>query len=154
MTEITCVVDSKSLLGESTYWDVATQKLWWIDIYSRLIHRYDPATGEDERWDAPEYLGCLAVRERGGLVLTMTSGFFFADPQSGRYDPIVDPEADLPDTRFNDGKTDRQGRFWSGSMFEDPGKPRKHNAALYRLDTDLSVHRMVDGIGCSNSTLR
>src|SRR5829696_7574472 len=109
MTEITCVVESKSLLGESTYWDVAAQKLWWIDIYSRLIHRYDPATGEDESWEAPEYLGCLAVRQRGGLVLTMTNGFFFADAESGRYDPIVDPEADLPDTRFNDGKTDRQG---------------------------------------------
>ena len=56
----------------------------------------------------------------------------------------------MPDTRFNDGKTDRQGRFWSGSMFEAEGKPPAKIAALYRLDADLSVHRMVEGIGCSN----
>jgi sugar lactone lactonase YvrE len=150
MTEITCVVDSRSLLGESTYWDPKARVLWWIDIWGPTIHRYDPATRRDDTWTAPEYLGCLAVRDRGGLVLTMTSGFFFFDPAKGNFDLIVDPEADMPDTRFNDGKTDRQGRFWSGSMFEAEGKPAARNASLYRLDPDLSVHRMVEGIGCSN----
>ena len=45
----------------------------------------------------------------------MVSGFYFFDPKTGTFDPIVDPEADIADTRFNDGKTDRQGRFWSGT---------------------------------------
>ncbi len=148
--DITCVVDAKALLGESTYWDPREQVLWWIDIYSKRIHRFDPATGENESFDAPEYLGCLAVRERGGLVLTMTSGFFFFDPAGGGFEPIVDPEAELPKTRFNDGKTDRQGRFWSGSMFEAPGEAPQKSASLYRLDPDLTCHRMVEGIGCSN----
>jgi sugar lactone lactonase YvrE len=150
MTEITCVVDSKSLLGESTYWDPKARVLWWIDIWGPTIHRFDPATGRDDTWTAPEYLGCLAVREKGGLVLSMISGFFFFDPATGAFEPIVDPEAEMPDTRFNDGKTDRQGRFWSGSMFEAEGKPPAKIASLYRLDSDLSVHRMVDGVGCSN----
>lgn len=148
--DITCVVDAKALLGESTYWDPREQVLWWIDIFSKRIHRFDPVTGENHNYDAPEYLGCLAVRERSGLVLTMTSGFFFFDPAQGGFQPIVDPEADLPKTRFNDGKTDRQGRFWSGSMFEAPGEAPQKIASLYRLDPDLSCHRMVDGIGCSN----
>ena len=56
----------------------------------------------------------------------------------------------MPETRFNDGKPDRQGRFWSGSMFEVPGKPIEFIGALYRLDTDLSVHKMIDGVGCCN----
>ena len=150
MTEITCVVDAKALLGESTYWDPEGQVLWWIDIYAKEIHRFDPQTGKDEVFAAPEYLGCVGVRKRGGLVLTMASGFFFFDPQTGRFDPIVDPEADMPKTRFNDGKTDRQGRFWSGSMFEAPGETPQRIASLYRLDPDLSCHRMVEGIGCSN----
>ena len=150
MVEIACVVDAKAQLGEGTYWDSATGKLWWIDIYGPTIHRYDPKTGENESFAAPEYLGCLAVREKGGLVLSMASGFYFADPEKGSYDKIIDPEADLPDTRFNDGKTDRQGRFWSGSMFEAPGKKAAFIASLYRLDPDLSVHRIVEGVGCSN----
>jgi len=150
MSEITCVVDSKSLLGESTYWDPRAKVLWWIDIWGPTIHRYDPESGQDMTWPAPEYLGCLAVRENGGLVVSMVSGFYFFDPESGNFDPIVDPESEMPDTRFNDGKTDRQGRFWSGSMFEAEGKPPAKIASLYRLDADLSVHRMVEGVGCSN----
>ena len=80
----------------------------------------------------------------------MTSGFHFFDPATGTFEAIVDPEAHMPKTRFNDGKPDRQGRFWSGSMFEVPSQPIEFIGALYRLDPDLSVHKMIDGIGCSN----
>jgi sugar lactone lactonase YvrE len=150
MTTMECVVDAKALLGESTYWDTKAQVLWWIDIYSNAVHCYDPASGMNETFRIPDHPGCLAVREKGGLVLSSASGFHFFDPMTGKLDPIVDPEAHIPTTRFNDGKTDRQGRFWSGSMFEAPGQPRTRNGSLYRLDPDLSVHRMIEGVGCSN----
>ncbi len=150
MIDIECVVDAGALLGESTYWDVDDAVLWWIDIYGKTIHCYDPETGTDETVSLPEYPGCLAVREAGGLVLTMETGFYFLDPATGLSVPIVDPETALADTRFNDGKTDRQGRFWSGSMFEAQGKAPARIASLYRLDTDLTATRVVEGIGCSN----
>ncbi len=150
MIEIECVIDSKSELGEATYWDTKAGVLWWIDIYGPTIHRYDPATGKDDTWTAPEYLGTLSVRSKGGLVLSMVSGFYFFDPATGRFDPIIDPESDIADSRFNDGKTDRQGRFWSGSMWEAPGKPPARIGALWRLDPDLTAHKVIDGVGCSN----
>jgi L-arabinonolactonase len=150
MVEIECVVDANAELGEGTIWDPVANVLWWIDIWSRLIHRYDPSTGKDVTWEAPEYLGCIGLRARGGLIVTMVSGFYFFDPATGTFDHICDPEADLPDTRFNDGKTDRQGRFWSGSMFEASGRPVEFVGALYRMDKDLSVHKMIGNVGCSN----
>ena len=150
MTDIECVVDAKALLGESTYWDPKAVVLWWIDIYAKTIHRFDPAIMQDASYALPDYPGCIAVRERGGLVITTSNGFHFFDPETGRLKSIVDPESEMPDTRFNDGKTDRQGRFWSGSMFEAQGKKPAKIASLYRLDPDLSVHRIVEGIGCSN----
>ena len=127
-----------------------TQRLWWIDIYAKAIHRFDPATGHNETFEAPEYLGCLAVRRRGGLVVSMASGFTSLTPTAAPSRPSQTPEVHLAQTRFNDGKTDRQGRFWSGSMFEAEGKTPKKIAALYRLDPDLSCHRMVTDVGCSN----
>jgi len=148
--DITCVVDARAELGEGTIWDPKAGVLWWIDIWSKLIHRYDPATGRDDTWSSPEFLGCIGLREKGGLVVTMVSGFYFFDPQTGAFEAIVDPEAHLPLTRFNDGKPDRQGRFWSGSMFEAPGQPVQFIGSLYRMDTDLSVHRMIEGVGCCN----
>ncbi len=150
LAEIECVVDANAILGEGTIWDPAAQVLWWIDIWGPLIHCYDPATGADRTWKAPEFLGCIGLRARGGLIVTMVSGFYFFDPQTGEFDPIIDPEAAIPETRFNDGKTDRQGRFWSGSMFEMPGQKVQFIGGLYRMDKDLSVHKMIGGIGCSN----
>ncbi len=150
MAEITCVVDARAELGEGTLWDPQGGVLWWIDIWKKLIHRYDPATGEDKSWETPEYLGCIGLRAKGGLVLTMADGFHFFDPDTGKFQAIVDPESGRPETRFNDGKPDRQGRFWSGSMFEVSGRPIEFVGALYRLDLDLSVHRMIEGVGCSN----
>jgi sugar lactone lactonase YvrE len=150
MVDITCVVDAKASLGEGTIWDPAAQVLWWIDIWGPLIHRYDPATGADQTWEAPEYLGCIGLRARGGLIVTMVSGFYFFDPATGVFEPIADPEAGIAETRFNDGKTDRQGRFWSGTMFEVPGRKAEFIASLYRMDTDLSVHKMIEGVGCCN----
>src|SRR4051812_40058489 len=150
MVEIACVLDAGASLGEGTLWDPEAKVLWWIDIWESLIHRFDPAIGSDQTWKAPEYLGCLGLRERGGLVLSMASGFHFFDPNTGVFTPIVDPESHLSETRFNDGKTDRQGRFWSGTVFEVDGREPERIGALYRLDPDLTAHRMVEGIGSSN----
>jgi sugar lactone lactonase YvrE len=150
MVDIVCVLDAGAELGEGTFWDAAAQVLWWVDIWGRLIHRFDPATGRDEAFQTPREVGCVAVRAAGGLVVTLADGFHFFDPATGSFTPIVDPEADRIGTRFNDGKTDRQGRFWSGTVFEAPGLPIRPAGALYRLDADLTCHRMVDGIASSN----
>ena len=72
--------------------------LWWIDIWGPTIHRTNPATGKDDTWTAPEYLGTLSVREKGGLVVSMVSGFYFFDPATGKFTAIVDPEAEIADT--------------------------------------------------------
>lgn len=150
MHSIDLVVDAHDELGEATIWDPAAGMLWWVDIYGPMIRSFRPASGETRSWPAPEYLGCIGLRAKGGLVATMASGFYFFDPVSGAFDPIGDPEAHLAETRFNDGKTDRFGRFWSGTMFEVPGRPLEPVGALYRLEPDLSIHRVVEGVAASN----
>ncbi|HZP18890.1 MAG TPA: SMP-30/gluconolactonase/LRE family protein [Bauldia sp.] len=151
MIDIVPVNDVRAELGEGTLWDPDARVLWWVDIWAKTIHRYDPATNRDEAFDAPGYVGCVGLRRKGGLVVALADGFYFFDPQTGEYQHLGDPEADKPDTRFNDGKPDRQGRFWSGTVFEpDPRRPTEFIGALYRLDRDLSMHRMVEGIGASN----
>ena len=84
MTKIECVVDAKAELGEATLWDPKAGVLWWIDIYGPTIHRYDPRTSKSDTYLAPEYLGCIGLRAKGGLVVTMKSGFLFFDPATGK----------------------------------------------------------------------
>ena len=95
--EVECVVDSRSNTGEGAVWDERSQKLWWVDIPAGLIHCYDPASGANETTEYGEAIGCLALRESGGLVLATRSGFWLYDPETGARTAITDPEADLPD---------------------------------------------------------
>jgi L-arabinonolactonase len=144
---VDCVLDWKAELAEGPVWDPEERVLYWVNIKDREIHRFDPATGHDRHWKAPADVGSLALRRDGGMIVALKTGFFFFDPPSS-FSPVAEPEPDLPDNRFNDGKTDRQGRFWAGSLYDpDETKP---TGSLYRLDTDLSCHRIVEGIFASN----
>ncbi len=148
MTDVTCVLDCRAELGEGPLWDVAEQRLYWVNIKQREIHRFDPATGRDEMWPAPEAVGSLALRAQGGLVVALRSGFFFFEPATGAFQPVVEPEPERRENRFNDGKPDRQGRFWAGSMHDPEKLP---TGGLYRLDIDRTCKRLVDNVVCSNS---
>jgi len=142
------VLEANAVLGEGPVWDPLERRLYWTDIKGRAIHRFDPATGADTRWPVTEPVGSLAVRAQGGLVVAMRSGFHFFDPATGETTPIVHPEPERPQNRFNDGKTDRQGRFWAGSMHDPETEP---TGSLYRLDADLACHRLVEGLVCPNA---
>ena len=69
---------------------------------------------------------------------------FYGESEAEYGNPIADPEAHLPENRFNDSCTDRDGRFWLGSM--DMGQPQRAQASFYRVDPDLSVNPMFDGM--------
>jgi sugar lactone lactonase YvrE len=148
MAGLEVVLDLKAELAEGPVWDPVEGVLYFVNIKARDIHRFDPATGKDRIWKAPADVGSISLREKGGFVVALKTGFFLLDPASGKFTAVVEPEADLADNRFNDGKTDRQGRFWAGSLYDpDETKP---TGALWRLDADHSCHRMVEGIYASN----
>lgn len=146
--EVVCVLDARALLGEGPLWDADSERLWWVDIKRREVHRFDPASGRDERWAAPAEVGSLALRAAGGVVVALAAGFFRFDPETGRAMSLALVEADRPANRLNDGKPDRQGRFWAGSMDESETEP---SGALYRLDADGRCQKLVDGIICANA---
>jgi sugar lactone lactonase YvrE len=131
--------------GEGPLWH--DSKLYYVDIESHLVIAFDPASGSEQSWNVGERVGCVVPRASGGLVIAGDSGFRFLDPVSGKLTPIADPEPQLPDNRFNDGKCDPAGRFWAGtiSLVKNTG-----TAHLYRLDPDLSVHHMHGGVTNSN----
>jgi sugar lactone lactonase YvrE len=144
---VTCLVEAGCMLGEGPVWDERTGQLYWVDIKGPAIHRFDPATGEQRRWPAPEAVSALAVRERGGLVCALKSGFAFFDPQAGAFENLGDPQPDQPGNRLNDGKCDRLGRFWVGGMDDAEKRP---SGDLFRLDPDLSWRRIPIGFVVTN----
>jgi len=146
--DVQCALDCRSLLGEGPVWDVGEQRLYWVDIKRRQIHRFAPDTGADETWPMPEDIGALAPREGGGLVVALKSGFYFYHLIDRRLVPAALPKDEPEHNRFNDGKADRQGRFWAGTMDEGEKLP---TGGLFRLQANLACHKMIDGIICSNA---
>ena len=149
MTDVSCVLDVRAALGEGPTWNREERRLYWVNINGHTVNRFDPATGANEVCQLPEQVGSFVLREAGGLVVALRSGFHFLDFDTAALTPIADPEADKPDNRFNDGRCGPDGRFWAGTM-RDPQDPAQRTGALYCLDTDLSWRTMVSDIGVSN----
>ena len=110
-----CVADVGAVLGEGPVWDPRDQALYWLDIKGLKIFRRDQA-GEVQQWATPFRICSLAPRSDGGFIAGTERGFAEVDPVAGKYQPFEQPEADRPGNRFNDGKLDREGRFWAGTM--------------------------------------
>lgn len=133
-------IDTKCSLGEGALWCARTGRLYWTDIEGRRLFRYDPATGERAEWHMPERLATFAFTEREPVLLVgLATHLAFFDLANGQFTRIAEIEPGL-NTRLNDGKCDRQGRFVFGTMNE-ADKPQPIGG-FYRLNRDLSVERL------------
>ena len=142
------LVDSKCELGEGPVWDAQNQLLYWINILEHDLHVYDPATGKDRNIPMGQIIGTVVPWKPGKVMVAVHHGFGSVDLETEELTIINDPEADDPRSRFNDGKCDPAGRFWAGTVSLDDDV--KETSSLYRLDPDLSAHKMLNKITVSN----
>ena len=147
MWDVDCVLDARAELGECPVWSAPEQALYWVDIRAPALHRLDPATGATRTWPMPSRIGSFGLRETGGAVVALVDGFHRLDLDTGGLTFLAGP-AHVPGTRFNDGKVSPDGRFWAGTMDEE--SLSRPIAALYRLDPDGTLNRMVGGLVVSN----
>lgn len=127
-------------LGECPRWDEQTQAIWWVDINEQQLHRLTIVNGDHQFRQFSEQIGCFTLRENGGLVLAGQTGFWFLDSLQGAMHFIGDPEKNLPEQRFNDGRCDSEGRFIAGTM--NPNKNEKFGR-FYQLNNDLQVRPLI-----------
>jgi sugar lactone lactonase YvrE len=147
-TDVSVLARSRHIVGESPLWDPKTQQLYLVDIPGQQIHTIRPSDGERHTFGLPDWVTSVSTRAQGGLVLSMRKNFAFYDPDSDLLEILDDPEPDRSGNRFNDGKCDRQGRLWAGTMGADDWLAP--TGALYRFDPDGRITRMHDEIKCSN----
>lgn len=147
MNQVKVALKVKANLGECPRWDEQTQVLYWIDINQGQLHRFDPQTGQDEFLQFDEEIGCFSLRQNGGYLLAMRSGFYTLDGWSTERTFISDPEAGMDKNRFNDGRADPKGRMFAGSVYP----PKDYGgASIYSLDSKGNVHKWFEGLLTSN----
>lgn len=141
------IVDARNAVGECPVWVPGENALYWVDIPTGELQRWNATSGQAQAWKAPQMLACIARTSAGDWVAGMQTGFFRLTPHNdGRLDtaPLASVEHARPDMRLNDGRCDRQGRFWAGSMVLNMAE-NAADGALYRYETGRAVHTALNG---------
>ena len=138
------IADYECQCGEGPLWHRQEKRLYWVDIPTGRLFRYDPASGAHEQCHQERAIGGFTVQADGALLLFMDKGTI-KTWREGETSTIIDEIADERETRFNDVIADPAGRVFCGTMStkDRPGR-------LYRIDADATLVKLLEGIGCSN----
>jgi sugar lactone lactonase YvrE len=147
MPDFSLAAHCQDELGEVPVWCERSQSLWWVDVNRSALRNLDPATGRVRTFTTEGgRLGSIALREDGGLLLATAEGVDKFDPATGAQSAFTARGVLAKNQRFNDGRCDRQGRFWVGSMSED----LRPDGSLYRVDPDGTVTPWFQGFAVPN----
>jgi len=138
------VGDVVNQVGESPLWCAAESALYWVDIEGRSLHRWQAGSGRCERWDTAARIACIALHAGGGLVAAMERSLFRLRPKADGLlgaSRLACTTHAQPGMRFNDGRCDREGRFWVGTMVMDMALAAPAGVLL-RLDASAAGARL------------
>jgi sugar lactone lactonase YvrE/DNA-binding IclR family transcriptional regulator len=145
--DVRCVIPAGTFLGEGPYWSARDEKLYFVDILAPAMLAGDPVAGTYRATTVSELIGFVIPRRQGGFVAGMHAELRALDAEGREAGVIARPEADRPGNRFNDGKCDRRGRLWAGTLAIDttPGQGR-----LWRIGAGGDVKEMDRGFHVAN----
>ena len=138
------VTGSVAYHGEGPVWSQRWGGLRWVDMLAGDILSLD-GDGTVRRRHVGTVVAAVRPRRDGGAVVAVERGFTLEDADD-TLTPLPPAWSDTG-VRMNEGGCDPDGRFWCGSMAYDR---RPGGAAVYRLDPDRSVHRVLEGVTISN----
>ena len=140
--DVELALDARAELGECPVWCEREQVLYWIDIREPALHRYDPATDQDQSWRMPAEIGAFALCRSGRVLAALRTGLVCFALGAADYELLAPSPFDPRTHRFNEGKCDARGRFWVGTMY-DPLQPHDHSVARA---LPLHVYTMESGL--------
>lgn len=145
--QVEVLANDRNLTGESPMYSPAENAIYWLDGRRQQVYQLLLGSGKRDHWDTPSKVNAVVLRRSGGLVSAMKDGVYTLDMASGTWSPLVVTEPDEPGNRANDGKVDRAGRFWYGTM-EDDGKTP--TGRYYRIEADRSFAAVDGGYSIPN----
>ena len=149
--DVDCVLDVKANLGEGPIWSIVDQNLYWVDINSCQLNKFNPVNGKNITIDVGKPIGCFAIKKNLNIILALSNGFFELNQSDKSTTFINDPESHILENRFNDGTVDMKGRFYAGTMpIDGPNKKNGPKGTLYCLDQYGNVKKIMDGFNVIN----
>ena len=157
VTIIDCAPDIRARLAESPVWSPAERALYWITIglaeEPPAIHRLDPATGATKSFVQPEPVGAITLADDGRMLVARRSGVFLLNLATSAQEQVIPAPFDDNICEFNDGRCDRQGRFWVGTRSPaNKPPPGEGHGKLWSLTRGKLVEHAVGPITSHNGT--
>nr|ADI77977.1 Smp-30 protein [Drosophila melanogaster] len=157
--KVEAVPDSYAALGEGPHWDVDRQSLYYVDLESAGINRYDfkqnkvyrakiegeifasfilPVENKPQEFAVGCGLRTVIVQWDGvSAVAKVTRTLFEVQP-------------DLKENRLNDAKTDPNGRFYGGTMAASGDIFTQWKGELYSWQAGGQPNAIRSKVGISN----
>lgn len=135
-------INARATLGDSPAWDAKTQTLYWIDVLERRVY-----AGPRAILQTDSYVGCLAPRKNGGLVIAQRHGICALEPNMKTLRRLASPRGEARDNRFHDGKCDARGRFVAGTMDH---REQEASGALYAFSPGQRPRRLLKELRISS----
>ena len=126
-------------LGEGPLWHPLREELFWFDILNRTLHSLT------QSWSFSGYVSAAGWISRDELLLASETGLIRFDLATGSETPVAG--AGTAATRSNDGRADRQGGFWFGTMGK---KAEKDAGAIWRWYRG-ELRRLYEGVTIPNA---
>ncbi|MEM7774078.1 MAG: SMP-30/gluconolactonase/LRE family protein [Pseudomonadota bacterium] len=134
-------IQTHDVLGEVPTWCGRRRLLFWSDVRQCRLLALDPETGAVKSWMMPDWIGSFALTDDDRLLLASRKSLLLFDPSNQRFETLAVFESDKPDNRANDGRADRNGRFWFGTLNNADRIPTGH---LYRYADGGVAHQQSD----------
>ncbi|WP_244212516.1 SMP-30/gluconolactonase/LRE family protein [Shewanella livingstonensis] len=150
--ELLHIIPSQNELGENALWHPQHQAIYWIDIMRGQLHRYCVSSKEYDTFTLPHRIGSfsfLADSTNFDIIVAFEQGVALYHLGTQALHWVSQPEATVLGNRFNDGRTDRNGNFWAGTMVETQHYDGQYGH-LYRIDSHQQCHKILDDILISN----
>lgn len=128
-----CLWPVQASLGEGPFWSAADDAVWFVDIFGKQIHRFQPGRTVTQSWSAPAKASFVLPETGGTLLVGLPGAVARFWPDTGAFEALTRLERDHPRNRLNDACIDPHGRLWFGTMDEDA---QKKSGAIYRWGED------------------
>ncbi|KAF2095716.1 putative anterior fat body protein [Rhizodiscina lignyota] len=154
-------LDLHCALSEGPYWEKDANILRFVDIVNKTVFRVDLNVGPSslQKVEYEISMGITAELASSGdsFLFGGKHGIGIAKKNSNEYRYIQRfwnseelRESKEERMRANDGAVDSQGRFWISAINDPQVTKFSPEAVVFRLDTDGSFHRMIEGVTIAN----
>jgi sugar lactone lactonase YvrE len=116
-------IDSRCELGEGVFWHPLQDRLFWFDILNKTLFSATAGGIMVDRFTFDTIVTAAGVIDADNLAIASASGIYRLELSTDTRELIVPLGADSAMTRTNDGRVNKAGGFWIGTMgLKDPGK--------------------------------